>query len=471
MRKIFPLFVLALLLLTSCSSDIKVSRHLNHTPNIWPDYKGVTIPPNIAPLNFCVASHGNSACRYALIIEGAGTRLTLKTTDSKFSIRPAEWHELLSKARGSALKLTVCRKGSSGWEAFKPFTIQVAADSIDSYLAYRLIPPGYGLWYHMGIYQRNLENYNESAIVDNSTTDYNCVNCHSFPNQQADKMVFHMRAAHKGTYLVKDGQAEHIDREGMPPLVYPYWHPSEKYIAFSSNKTSQSTFINHANRIEVFDTMSDVYVYDLQHHRILKSPLTASASKFETFPTFSPDGKWLYFCSAEAVDSLPENYKKVHYNLCRIAFDARHGTFGNKVETVYDAVREGKSVSFPRISPDGRLLVFTRHAFGTFSIWHHDADLWTIDLHSGRSYPLKAANSHDTESYHSWSHNSRWMAFSSRRGNGLYTRIFITYIDRRGQAHKPFLLPQSDPAEFYRNLQYSYNIPELKRGKTPRVEF
>lgn len=347
----------------------------------------------------------------------------------------------------------------------------MATDSIDSYLAYRLIPPGYGLWYHMGIYQRNLENYDETAVVDNNTTDHNCVNCHSFPNQQADKMVFHMRAAHKGTYLVKDGHAEHIDREGMPPLVYPYWHPSEKYIAFSSNKTSQSTFINHANRIEVFDKMSDIYVYDLQHHRVLKSPLTASASKFETFPTFSPDGKWLYFCSADAVDSLPENCKKVHYNLCRIGFDARNGKFGNKVETLYDAASEGKSVSFPRISPDGRLLVFTRHAFGTFSIWHHDADLWTLDLHTGKTFPLKAANSNDTESYHSWSRNSRWLAFSSRRGNGLYTRPYFTYIDRNGHAHKPFLLPQRHPAEYYRNLLYSYNIPELKRGKTPRVRF
>ena len=224
--------LIGLLLLTACNEDIKVSRQLNRTPSIWPDYKGVTVPPNIAPLNFCVTGPGNFDGNYALIIEGAGLKLTMTTTDSNFDISPTAWHDLLAKARGTAIRLTVCKKGSNGWEAFKPFSIQVATDSIDSYLAYRLIPPGYGLWYHMGIYQRNLENYDETAIVDNNTTDHNCVNCHSFPNQQADKMVFHMRAAHKGTYLVKDGHAEHIDREGMPPLVYPYWHPSEVYRLF-----------------------------------------------------------------------------------------------------------------------------------------------------------------------------------------------------------------------------------------------
>ena len=89
------------------------------------------------------------------------------------------------------------------------------------------------------------------------------------------------------------------------------------------------------------------------------SPLTKSPERFETFPTFSPDGRWLYFCSAEAVDSLPRDYDRVKYALVRIAFNPEDGSFEDRLETVFDAPAMGKSVSFPRISPDDRWLAFT----------------------------------------------------------------------------------------------------------------
>ena len=87
------------------------------------------------------------------------------------------------------------------------------------------------------------------------------------------------------------------------------------------------------------------------------------------------------------------------------------------------------------------------------------------DLQTGKICPMSEANSDDVESYHSWSSNSRWMVFSSRRIDGLYTRPFIAYIDEKGHAHKPFLLPQKNPSAYYMRLMYSYNIPELTSGK------
>ena len=265
-------------------------------------------------------------------------------------------------------------------------------------------------------------------------------------------MLFHARAGFDGTVVLRDGEAVRLDTESDPalsPLVYPCWHPSGRYIAFSVNRTRQSFFNSHPDRIEVYDTASDVVVYDLETCRFIRSPLLASSSVFETFPAFSPDGRSLYFCSADAVDSLPGRYADVRYNLCRIAFDPEGISFGTEVDTLYDAASEGKSVSFPRVSPDGRFLVFTLHAHGTFSIWHKDADLYLLDLRTNRLFPLDKANSDDVESYHSWSGNSRWMVFSSRRTDGLYTRPFITYIDSSGQACKPFLLPQKDPWAYY----------------------
>lgn len=115
-------------------------------------------------------------------------------------------------------------------------------------------------------------------------------------------------------------------------------------------------------------------------------------------------------------------------------------------------------------SPDGRFLAFTLHDFGNFSIWHKEADLYMLDLFTSRKYPLDVFNSEEAESYHSWSGNGRWMVFSSRRIDGLYTRLFIGYVDSEGVGHKPFLLPQKDPLTYYDALMFSYNIPELMRS-------
>ena len=83
----------------------------------------------------------------------------------------------------------------------------------------------------------------------------------------------------------------------------------------------------------------------------------------------------------------------------------------------------------------------------------------------GRAYPLEEANSEDVDSYHSWSRNGRWLVFSSRRVDGLYTRLFFTYINTNSKAHKPFMLPQKNPKKYYNDLLFSYNIPEFVTDK------
>ena len=88
---------------------------------------------------------------------------------------------------------------------------------------------------------------------------------------------------------------------------------------------------------------------------------------FETFPTFSPDGKTLYFCTAEA-RPIPQEYSEVKYNLCSVSFDPVTRAFGAQVDTLYNAKSGGMSASFPRVSPDGRYLLYTLSGYGNFSI-------------------------------------------------------------------------------------------------------
>jgi hypothetical protein len=283
-------------------------------------------------------------------------------------------------------------------------------------------------------------------------------------------MMLHLRAKNSGTVFINGSDIEFLDTKNehtISPLVYPSWHPSGHYVACSVNTTTQT--FHPTQRVEVYDAASDVVVYDLKDHRILTTPPLFSENHLETFPTFSPDGQTLYYCTAVA-RPVPDSIGSLKYSLCSIGFDAATGSFARSVDTIFNAAIEDLSISFPRVSPDGRYLLCTVSSYATFPIWHADADLYILDLttHSGRL--LTEANSPQSDSYHSWSGNSRWIVYSSRRLDGLYTRPYIIHIDSLGNAARPFLLPQKHPLTYYANLMKSYNIPEFVSGRIPNRE-
>ena len=446
----------------SCSDpEIQVSRELGQDIAIAPDYKDVTIPSNIAPLNFQTELENGG-----LLISDGTTTLSVHAKDKVFHIPMKEWKALLAANKGKDLTFTVCQQNGNTWEAYKPFQMHIAPDDADPYIAYRLLISCYGQWNQMGIYQRDISTYEQTPIYENRLTEYNCVNCHTFNQQDPSTLLFHMRAKAAGTLLLQDGKMEKLNTKTdstMSALVYPYWHPSGNYIAASTNITVQTWFYNHPNTLEVFDTNSDVVVYDVKKHEIFSNLCLKNDSVMESFPTFSPDGKSLFYLSAPRI-KLPEKFKDWKFSLCRVDFDAEKRQLGTQVDTLFSAEKTGKSVSFPRISPDGKLMVIGVQEYGDFSAWHKDCDLYAYRFSDGTLYPLTAANSPESESYHSWSSNSRWMVFSSRRRDGLTTRLYMTYIDQDGVAHKAFLLPQEDPERYYDEMMEAYNLPEFIKG-------
>lgn len=455
-------FGFLLVLLSACNPSIEIKTQWEKASPLAHEYAEVVLPPNIAPLNFFLPETEEKEA--VVLTYGSESVTALKQKGACIPTLKA-WKALLAAARGKEIAVQHCVQTETGWAAYRSFTLTVAEEPIDPYLAYRLIPPGYESWNNMGIYQRNLETFEETAIIANRQTDHNCMNCHSFCMQNPDKMLLHLRDKHAGTLLADKDRVVKLDTKTdrtLSALVYPYWHPSGRFIACSVNDTKQLFHTHHRNRIEVMDWDSDVVVYDVEQNALLTTPTLLNKACMETFPTFSPDGRKLYFCTA-VKKPMPESYDQVRYHLCSIDFDAERRTFGERVDTLYQAEQHRKSVSFPRVSPDGRYLLMTVSDFGNFSIWHQEADLWMIDLQSQALQPMQAWNSESVESYHSWSSNSRWVVFSSRRGDGLYTRLYIAYLDKEGKACKPFLLPQEE-GNFYPRFMYSYNIPELLKG-------
>ena len=437
-------------------------------PAIYPDYIGVTVPVNVAPLTFEADQPADD-----MVASYAAGGLVV-ACQGKMQPQLDEWRELTAQAKGGAIKVDVYLCNDGKWTRYKPFNIYVSADSIDPYISYRLIHPSFVTYETLTINQRCLENYDESVVYDNFLCGYEkdgqCINCHHFQNYNPQRMQFHARQFRGGTLVAYDGKMKKVNMKNDSILsagVYPAWHPWLNLIVYATDKTFQNFHTVDPNKVEVFDKASDIIAYDVDNDWVTN--IENDTTEFEVFPCWAPDGKTLYYCSGhyqdEAADSTKEKlprYKRLKYNLYKKSFDPQTRAFGPR-QLVFDAANIGLSATLPRVSPDGRFLLFTMAEYGYFHIWHHDADLWMLNLKSGEVRKADEWNSPDTESYHSWSSNGRWVIFSSRRDDGSFTRPFIAHVDAHGKGSKPFELPSADP-DYHRQFMRSYNIPEFMHG-------
>ena len=482
------LYFVLVVLLAACQ-QVKVPTDFTKSdqlPTIYPDYTDVTIPVNIAPLSFELQQPATQmVARYSFGDE----EIVCGGEDLKACPDIDEWHQLIQKASSKAINVEVFAEQDGKWTLYKPFQIFVSPDSIDPYLSYRLISPSYVTYEELTINQRCLENYDESVIYDNmlcgDEVNGQCINCHNFQLQNPNRFQFHARQKNGGTVIAYDGVVKKVNMKNDSILsagVYPTWHPWLKIIAYSTNKTMQSFHTRDINKIEVLDSESDLIVYDVDRDEVMN--IENDPHEFEIFPFWAPDGKCLYYCSAHFVYSADTvntaeaigRGMEIKYSIYRKSFDPETREFGPR-EMVFDAASIDKSATLPRISPDGRFLMFALGNWGCFHIWHRDADLWMIDLialekaRNNEKLPegsvvirsLNELNSDNVESYHTWSSTGRWVVISSRRTDGVYTRPFIAHMDKDGHGTKPFELPCANP-DFHRQFMKSYNIPEFMRG-------
>jgi len=464
MDRRYLIIALAALALWACSPGAKNASPAGALPVIYPDYIGVTVPSSIAPLDFTL--QGADAVEVRLTAPD-GTVLRNRGKGST-CFPEKRWRSLLEKSAGDSLMVSVSGLKEGKWLTYHSFGIFVSPDPIDYGLTYRLLEPGYEVYSRMGIYERELGSFRERALLENTQFD-GCVNCHASRRDKPEDWTLHIRGAHGATLLSLDGEITAYNTKTDSTLgfcVYPYWHPTGRYIAYSTNSTRQGFHVQPDKLIEVFDLASDIQVYDVENNQIITAPEVKQADVWETFPVFSPDGKTLYYTAALQVE-IPGELTYSRYNLMKVSFNPETGEIGQDVEMLINAADMQKSVCFPRPSLDGKYLMYTLCDYGTFPIWHHESDLWLLDLETGESRPLEEVNSADTDSFHNWSSNSRWFVFSSRREDGLFTRLYIAHFSEDGVAGKPFLLPQRNPLDYYQDLFLSYNVPEFVTGPVP----
>jgi len=508
---------------------------LDRAPTIYPDYCDVTIPPNVAPLNFDVQENAEEIL--TRVFEDGAERPVATFSGKEIRFSQRKWRRLLERNVGKTLRFETFafnvvgdstngektasvgdsangekaasvgdsangektasvgdlangeksasvgdsangeKSANSGkWVKYADWEMRVAPDSIDPWVSYRLVFPGYEYYSDLALWSRSLETFEERPIIRaRLVAERTCVNCHTFQAGRTDSFLFHLRFKKGGTVVVDRGAVKKVDlnAEGLDAgCAYAAWRPNSPHVAFSSNQTSQIFHSRDKNRINVLDSFSDLLLYDVEKNEL--TPILPSDDDYlPTYPTWAPDGKTLYYCCAKAPDfktprqpvaarkdEVPFVQDEFQYDIMKIAFDEKTGKFGAP-ELIFNAVALDKSAAFPRVSPDGKSLMFTLARRGCFPIWFRDADLWTLDLATGEARALDEVNSPtEPDSYHSWSSNGRWFVFSSRRDDGSHTRLYFAHIGENGEVSKPFMLPQRDPAKTL-NATKSFNVPEF----------
>lgn len=478
------ILAVAVLLLTSCVSHPDVpssSKDAQSLPAIFPDYCDVTVPCNIAPLNFMLPAGEYDACVARFTTPDGGQQTY--GNGVKVQIPISEWRDMLEVSKDKSIKVEVWGEKAGEWHSFSPFEIHVVGQPIDEYVSYRLIDPTYVAWSRMEIAQRNVTTFEESQIFNNEITSNDrkigqCINCHSYQNYKTDNMLFHVRLSNASTIIVNDGEISRVNLKRDYTIssgVYPSWHPTEKFIAFSTNLTRQAFHTSNSNKIEVYDLESDLIVYDIEADSV--HVVSSDPELLEVYPTWSHDGKYLYYCKSVPLpeemsdQDIRTTYQKVQYNLYRRTFESATRSFGEE-ELVYDAASKDKSVTLPRVSPDGKYILFAQGQYGCFHIRHSDGDIVCLPI--GEKLPLDATEEGEAspfidlssfnsegfaDSYPTWSSNGHWIMCSSRRGDGTFSRLFYSYFNN-GKVEKAFMLPQEDPELNTFKLK-CYNRPEF----------
>ena len=449
------------LICAACDGGEGVEVSTNSASAIYPDYMGVTVPSNIAPLNFHYTFSG---------IRKANTTVRYKDVCLDFTGREVvwdmqQWKSLLASAVDDTISFSSEVSLKGGRKEKLEWQVYVSSDKIDPYLTYRLIEPGYEVWHEVEIRERCIENFEERAISDWQNTGNSCMNCHIHSQARADLSMFYVRGKNGGAFLNRNGELRKLSlntKDMISGTVYGEIHPSGRYGVFSTNIIIPGFHTQGSKRLEVYDTKSDLAIADFDRNEMIVPPALSRKDVLETFPVFSADGNSIYYCAADTLP-LPRDIEKLRYSLMKVSFDKNSGRTGNDVEVIWDADEHDGSVCHPKCSPDGRWIMYTVADYGTFPIWHTECQLEMMDLRTGEIIRMDAANSDRSDTYHSWSSDSRWFVFASKRGDGKYGRPYFCHVDEHGDITKPFVLPQEDPWLYEDSLR-SFNIPDLSDG-------
>jgi tetratricopeptide (TPR) repeat protein len=330
---------------------------------------------------------------------------------------------------------------------------------------------------------------------------HTCANCHSFAangktlgldmdGPQNDKGLYAMvPVSEKMTIRNEDmvSWSSFPSENGSPVRVgfMSQISPDGRFVVTTTRppntKSSQFYYVSNFKDyrfLQVFyPTRGIIQWYDRDEKKLRPLPGADDPKYIQSNAVWSPDGKFLVFERAEAKDPFPADgvmadyandpkEVKIQYDLYRMPFNEGKGGTPERIE---GASQNGMSNSFPKISPDGKWIVFVQAKNG--QLMRPDSKLYIVPVQGGAARLMKC-NTPLMNSWHSFSPNGRWLVFSSK-SRGPYTKMFLTHIDENGNDTPAILIENATAANRAINIPEFVNMQPsgIEHIDTPAVEF
>lgn len=487
--KYILIFAVAMTLL-SCSRPQKILEQWKNMSELpgqlsiqFPIDQSV-FPPDMAPTVVRWTESG-SAQTWFVVLSTSRDNVIYSTMveDNFFQPDSLLWETIKEIGLTESVTISVLGVNGSTISSGAECSIHTSPDRVGAPIFYRAVPLPFidavhnleKIRWHLG----DISSPNKAPVLLENLPL--CGNCHTFTPDGKTLAMDVDYANDKGSYVIKAIE----DKTVLTPNDVITWSsykpedgqqtfgllsqisPDGRYIASTVKDRSIFVATEGLRYSQLFFPIKGIIViYDRETGEFFSLPGADDPTYVQSNPSWSPDGRWLYFAREEAYQTeaieqskeviLPtelaqefiDGKREFKFDIYRIPFNNGKG---GKAEPLKGASLNGKSNYFPRVSPDGKHLVFCQA--DNFMLLQPDSKLFLIPPDGGEP-KLLACNTDSMNSWHSWSPNSNWLVFSSKI-RGAYTDLLLTHIDEKGQASPPVLLE---------NLSfdhYAVNIPEF----------
>ena len=416
---------------------------------------------------------------YAITLAAGGG--TIEAGSDQASWQPGDdlWRSMNNPSAGAPINLTI--RGADGMSACVSFT--TSSDAVSGSLLFREVV----LPFAEAVKDPTRLAWRFGSVTAPApprvvlTGLPVCGNCHSFSRDGAVLGMDVDYGNDKGSYaLVATAPDMVLDRSRI--MSWSAYRPDDGRLTFGllarvspdgrhviASVKDRSVFVpmdDLAYSQRFFPIQGILAVYDRERKTYAALPGADDPAYVQANAVWSPDGKWVYFCRAPAVELTGLRYPKsamltreeaddffrkrpdYGYGIWRVPWnDGRGGT----AEPVPGAVLPGRSCYFPAFTPDGRFMVFCqarRHM-----LLQPDAELWILPMAGGTARRMRC-NGPGMNSWHTISPDGRWMVFAAKP-DGPYTRLMLTHLDAEGHD------TPAVPLERLTLPQRAANIPEF----------
>ncbi len=467
---------------TGATKVVRLRSQTVHKERWAPRFLTITYPPEgaVFPPNLCSpfvewSDVHNNLWQVTVSVPDASLEWTFLSAKQRWRIPDGVWRRVKQHAVGS--RATLCVKGikhrrlwSKGRQSVhrsQGVNFRVSEDPADNAVVYRLIAPPVHNFKTPDMFVRDIRERRQKLFL--SARQQYCLNCHSFSSKTGTQGKLALQVRYRGTERPSHGMyfaVYDIDKQRGRKMILPFriqmttfmaWSPDETKLALSANQQIGGFKPVVLETQASGEPTSDIAVYDVTDGTVSMLPGASGPKDLEIYPAWTPDGKSMVFSSAPT----GRHPAQTRYEIFILPYnDGR----GGRREPVRGASQNGKSNYFSRFSPDGKWFTFTRSDYGSLIKASSDIYIMPADLKTDPR-PLECNTPYTADSWHSWSSNSRWIVFATKRDDGILARLYMTHIDKDGHASPAVRLPLENP-----HTRMCFNIPEFVANVPPVEE-